>query len=210
MATIAPSSGNTDNRREQAHQTCFPDRIANFALGVGSVKKQHVVVDIHAGDQGISPKLNRIGAKVIAIDQRGALALKPNGGPGEGRRVNTGSDASGLTLPVEPRSVDIVFVDLVLGHIQTPALAIAEIKRILKPGGRLVITDIEKFSDAESQEANKERWMGFYPGDIRHWLKTAGFSNIIVNPVPTRQYGGVSARLGYEMPVGYLMATGTA
>ena len=206
----APSSQNTENRRKQDHQNSYPDVIANFAIGVGSVKKQHVVVDIHAGDEGIGPKLNRTGAKVIAIDQRGALGLKPNGGPGEGRRVNTGSDASGLTLPVEPRSVDIVFVDLVLGHIQTPALAIAEIKRILKPGGRLVITDIEKYSDAESHEANKDQWMGFYPGDIRHWLKTAGFSNIIVNPVPTRQYGGGSACLGNEMPVGYLMATGTA
>jgi len=207
---IALSCGNADNRREQAYQMGFPDFIANFALGVGSVKKQHVVVDIHAGYEGISPKLNRTGAKVIAIDQRGALGLKPNGGPGEGRRVNTGSDVSGLTLPVEPLSADIVFVDLVLGHIQTPALAITEIKRILKPGGRLVITDIEKYSDAESQKANKDRWMGFYPGDIRHWLKTAGFSNIIVNPVPTRQYGGGSACLGNEMPVGYLMATGTA
>jgi SAM-dependent methyltransferase len=207
---IALCSGNTDIRREEAHQTRFPDIIGNFALGVGSVKKQHVVVDIHAGDNGICPKLNRTGAKVIAIDLRAALGLTPDGRPGEARRVKAGRDASGLALPVGPRSADIVFVDLVLHHIQTPAVAIAEIKRILKPGGRLVITDIEKYRDAESQAACKDRWMGFYPGDIRHWLKTAGFSNIIVNPVPIRQSCGGSACGDNEKPMGYLMATGTA
>jgi hypothetical protein len=52
----APSSKNTENRRKQDHQNSYPDVIANFAIGVGSVKKQHVVVDIHAGDEGIGPK----------------------------------------------------------------------------------------------------------------------------------------------------------
>ncbi len=57
---IASSSGNTDNHREHAHQTLFPDIIKNFALGVGSVKKQHVVVDIHIGDNSISPNRNSL------------------------------------------------------------------------------------------------------------------------------------------------------
>ncbi len=207
---IASFSGNTNHHPEQSYQTSFPDAIGNFALGVGSVKKEHVVVDLHAGDNGISPKLNRTGAKVIAIDQRGALGLTPNRRSGEDRQMEAGKDASGLVLPVEPHSVDIVFLDLVLHHIQTPALAIMGIKRILKPRGRLVITDIEKYSDAEFHAARKDRWMGFYPGDIRHWLKAAGFSNIIVNPVPTHDHSRGSARLGHEKPVGYLMATGTA
>ena len=141
---------NTDNRSEREHPSRFQDNIGDFAIGVGSVKQQHVVVDIHAGDNTIRPKLNRTGAKVIAIDLRGALGLTLDGGPGEDRRMEPGKKAPGLKLPVEPGSVDIVFVEMVLQHIQTPAIAIAQIKRILKPGGRLVITDIQKNSDTQS------------------------------------------------------------
>ena len=206
----APSATSTDSRREQDHLKIFPDTIGNFALGVGSVKKQHVVVDIHTGDNGISPKLNGTGAKVIAIDQGKALGLKLNGGPAEGRGMEFDNDASGLMLPMGPRSVDIVFVDLVLHHMQTPAQAIMEIKRILKPGGRLVITDIQKYSDGEFQTALRGKWMGFYPGDLRHWMKSAGFSNIIVNPVPTRYISPRSAVERRMTSIGFLIATGTA
>lgn len=166
----------------------LPDAIGDFALGVGSVQKQHVVVDIHADGEGIITKLLKTGAKVIGVDHRDTY----------------GAAASASALGIAPRSVDIVFMDLALQHVQVPSLAILELKRILKPGGRLVVTDLEKDDRSGSRPA------GFYPGDIRHWLKAAGFSNIIVNPVPAG-----SLRPGDGGPVGltrtgYLMATGTA
>ena len=101
-------------------------------------------------------------------------------------------------------------MDLALHHIQTPSLAIKEIKRILRPGGRLVITDIEKYRRSELNGECQDQWRGFYPGDIRHWLKIAGFSNIIVNPVPTRNVCSNAVCADQPMQGSYLMATGTA
>ena len=204
------TSGNTAKGSGEIRQAGFPDYIGSFALGVGSVKKQHVVVDIHVGDNGLIPKLGRTGAKVIGIDHREAIGVSLMEAPGGGRQMADRDNASGLVLPIESQRVDIVFVDLALHHLPTPSLAILEIKRILKPGGRLVITDIEKYCKSGLTDARQDQWTGLYPSDIRHWMKVAGFSNIIVNPVPTRKLCSAGTCPDLARQGGYLMATGTA
>ena len=60
-------------------------------------------------------------------------------------------DASGLdcrvgdaeNVPVDDGSVDYCFANMCLHHVERPARAILEMARILKPGGRLVITDLD-------------------------------------------------------------------
>lgn len=191
-------SGAALHRGDNTHPAGLPDLIGNFALGVGNVQKQHVVLDIHVDNGGMVAKLLKTGAKVIGV------------APLENRRaldagITNQAPAAAIAPNIAPRSVDIVFMDLTLHHVPTPSQAILEIKRILKPGGRLVITAMGKNGDFQCGQ----QWTGFYPGDIRHWLKTAGFSNIIVNPVPV---GRTDSDInGPSMPrqSGYLMATGT-
>lgn len=203
-------SANSGDDRDRTHQAGLPDFVGDFALGVGNVKKNHVVVDINGCDNGIALKLSGTGATVIAIDPRETPGSAFCPAPDKDPWFKTGRMPAGSGLPIEPRSVDIVFVDLALHELPAPSLAIMEIKRILKPGGRLVLTDIHKINGDASGETWKDVWTGFYPGDIRHWMKSAGFSNIIVNPVPTRQLCRDTGCPDSQNPVAYLMATGTA
>ena len=50
--------------------------------------------------------------------------------------------ADATALPVDDRSIDVVFSNGVLNLVPEKDRAIAEIARVLKPGGRLQIADI--------------------------------------------------------------------
>ena len=54
--------------------------------------------------------------------------------------------AAAEQLPFGDRSFDIVSLITVLAFMPKPGLALAEIARVLRPGGRLVLGDLGKWS----------------------------------------------------------------
>ncbi len=53
--------------------------------------------------------------------------------------------------------------------------------RILKPGGRLMITDMDAHSYTWFKEEMADEWLGFERDQLRVWLKAAGLVNVIVD-----------------------------
>ena len=76
-------------------------------------------------------------------------------------------------LPIPAGAVDYAFANMYLHHVEHPAQAIAEMARILKPGGKLLITDLD--------EHHFDRWMGFKREDVRGWLEAAGLTEVSVD-----------------------------
>jgi ubiquinone/menaquinone biosynthesis C-methylase UbiE len=89
--------------------------------------------------------------------------------------------AEGQHLPAEDNSFDAVFANMYLHHAPVPALAIVEMVRILKPSGRLVITDLDTHEEAWMREAMSDRWLGFERDDVQIWYKAAGLSKIDID-----------------------------
>ena len=118
-------------------------------------------------------------------------------------------DGSFLPFPIPDHAVDAVFATMVLHHMNQPFETIREIKRILKPGGRIVLTDIEKHDFDFLKKEQYDRWQGFYFSDVRQWLSTAGFSNIIVGPVAKEKYLP-SSEQNTTAYITIFVATGTA
>jgi SAM-dependent methyltransferase len=77
--------------------------------------------------------------------------------------------------------VDHAFANMYLHHVESPAEAIREMARILKPGGRLVITDLDEHDFAFLRDEHHDRWMGFQRGDVRRWFEEAGLKNVTVD-----------------------------
>lgn len=166
------------------------DAIGDFAISVGGVQKEDLVLEINTGEAVLTQKLRRLGAQVVMVENWASLSCP--------------------ALPMASNQADIVFAHMVLNHMQYPALTIAEIKRVLRPGGRLVITEMGKYDNPRLKAQRNDRWMGFYTSDIRHWLKKVGFSNIIVNPVPCLLLGGDAKVPDFIKDTDLIMATATA
>ena len=77
-------------------------------------------------------------------------------------------------LPLAPRSVDAVTFHQVLHFGETPAAAIAEAARVLKPGGRLLVADFAAHELVSLRDSHAHRWLGFRDGDVRDWFLAAG------------------------------------
>jgi SAM-dependent methyltransferase len=164
--------------------------IGDFVVGVAGVKKGDSVAVVDDSNGILFPLLKKLGARVLMVENS--------------HFYDAGS------LSIASGHLDVMVANMVIHHVRVPTQAIAEMKRVLKSGGRLVMTDWEKYDDVRLKEARNDRWMGFYTSDIRHWLNTAGFSNIIVNPMLYHVLGLGMNSLGDDPGTGAFMATGTA
>ena len=84
-------------------------------------------------------------------------------------------------LRFEDNAFDIVLCQQVLEHVPDPVKAIKEIYRILKPGGKLIITDLDEHNFDFLRKEHNDHWMGFKRDDIKKWFVESGFKNVIVD-----------------------------
>ena len=102
-------------------------------------------------------------------------------------------------LPLADRSVDIALLSHALHHAEHPDRALAEARRILRPGGRVLILELREHEEAWVRAKLGDRWLGFSDADLRARVTDAGFSSVVVR-VGSRRTGD---------PFTVLVATGT-
>jgi len=79
--------------------------------------------------------------------------------------------------PVDNASVDVVLTTETLEHVLEPATFLAEARRVLRPGGHIVLT--VPFS-ARWHFVPHDYWR-FTPSGLRRLLESAGFTDVVVN-----------------------------
>ena len=87
--------------------------------------------------------------------------------------------AARLTLP--DASVDAALANMYLHHCTDPAAAIREMARIVRPGGRLVITDMDRHEHEWMRAEMADEWLGFERAQVKQWLRDAGLVNVLVD-----------------------------
>ena len=87
-------------------------------------------------------------------------------------------------LPLEDGTLDVAILSLVLHHVADPLRALREVHRVLRPAGRLLITDMRPHTHEEYRERMGHVWLGFTPEALAGWLREAGFDAVRYTPVP--------------------------
>ncbi|MGY1667903.1 class I SAM-dependent methyltransferase [Geodermatophilus sp. SYSU D00696] len=147
------------------------------------------VLDLGCGEGRHAFEAYRRGAHVVAVDRGGSEvettkrwleAIAEAGEAPEGARYEV-VRGDLLHLPFPDASVDRVIASEVLEHVPDDARAMAEIVRVLKPGGRAVVT-VPRYGPervcwalSDAYHANEGGHVRIYRGDaLRARLRVAG------------------------------------
>jgi ubiquinone/menaquinone biosynthesis C-methylase UbiE/biotin operon repressor len=136
------------------------------------------IADLGAGDGTISQLMAERAKKVIAIDNSekmvefGGELAKKHGISNLEYRLGDLED-----VPIRTGTVDLAFLSQALHHARHPERALGEAWRILKPGGRIAILDLNRHNFEEAREMYADLWLGFTELEMERMIKGAGFRN---------------------------------
>ncbi|MGD2245631.1 MAG: class I SAM-dependent methyltransferase [Candidatus Aminicenantes bacterium] len=168
------------NSWDQMRKVFFSNKVREVAVAKAEVQAGKLAADIGAGTGFLTEELIQNGLRVIAVDQSQAMLdeMKKKFGRFESVEYRTGKFNE---LPIPDETVDYVFANMYLHHVDLPQLAIKEMVRILKPGGRVVVTDMDKHEFEFLRREQHDRWLGFKREDIQRWFKEAGLKHVEVD-----------------------------
>lgn len=171
-------ASNWDNMRSDF----FSDEVRIVAYNTANVEEGKIAADIGAGTGFISEGLLKKNVNVIAVDQSEEMLNLLKNKFSDYKNLNCIQGES-ENLPIADNAVDYVFANMFLHHVENPFVAIKEMKRILKPGGKLVITDLDEHNFEFLKTEQYDLWMGFDRKNIIKWFEAAGFKNVAINCV---------------------------
>lgn len=161
----------------------FSEHVRDVACATAAIQKGKTAADIGAGTGFMTEGLIEKGLHVIAVDQSKAMLdeLRRKLAPDAG--VECRLMPPDQQIPLSDQSVDYAFANMYLHHVEAPHRALQEMARIVRPGGMVVITDLDEHAFAFLRDEHHDRWMGFNRDVIRTWLINAGLKNVLVDCV---------------------------
>jgi ubiquinone/menaquinone biosynthesis C-methylase UbiE len=165
---------------------------------LSAVPEGGCLVEVGVGTGKLLAELRRRSATVIGIDNSAPMLEEA------GRQAaHDGLHDIDLRLgdmahlPVIDGGADTAVLNMVLHHAPQPLTVLAEVRRILRPGGTLIIADLCRHEAEWARERLADQWLGFEVGELTAWLQQAGFAPGQVQ---------LAAGRGTELPVFVLTA----
>jgi ubiquinone/menaquinone biosynthesis C-methylase UbiE len=137
------------------------------------------VADIGSGTGYLLPVLARTFRRVVAVDPVAEMLDAARARCAEERLENVTFREGDLSrLPIADGGVDLALAVLVLHHVPSPAEALDELFRVVRPGGRLLVVEQEAHHLEEFYERMQDRWWGFEPAELTRRVSGAGFVDV--------------------------------
>lgn len=167
---------------------------ANLALSCGnptaiaSLKEGETVLDLGSGagfDCFLAATQVGPSGRVIGVDMTPEMIEKARNNAGKSNRKNVEFRMGEIEqLPVDDNSIDVIISNCVINLSPDKERVFKEMYRVLKPGGRIAISDIALLSELpEDVRKSVEAYIGCVAGailvdDYKAMLNKANFRNI--------------------------------
>lgn len=174
---FATTAGEWDRVRAELFGTGV-DRSAILAL----LDDRWVVADLGCGTGQLAAALAPFVRQVIGVDESRAMLAAAR------RRVagvsNVELRRGALEeLPLSDAAADAALLVLALPYVAEPPRVLAEARRVLHRGGRLVIVDVLPHDRSEYRQRMGHAWQGFSERQLGRWLTAAGFEGYRCQPL---------------------------
>ena len=175
---FASSAGQWDRLRDEL----FGDRF-HLAAMAALADPAWAVGDLGCGTGQVAAALAPFVAHVIAVDGSAAMLQAAK------KRLH-GIDNVELrrgdleALPIDDRRLDAAMITLVLHHLPEPGRALAEMARVLKPGGRAIVVDMQPHERENYRQQMGHVWLGFGHEHLRRLMTDAAFDDVRIVPLP--------------------------
>ncbi|MDP1592436.1 MAG: arsenite methyltransferase [Prosthecobacter sp.] len=183
-----------------AEQTGVVPEGANLGLGCGnplaiaSLQAGQTVLDLGSGagfDTFLAARAVGPLGRAIGVDMTPAMLTKARANAMKSGLDNTEFRLGEIeNLPVSDASVDVILSNCVINLSPDKARVFAEAARVLKPGGRLAISDVVALKPVpDEMKADMALYAGCASGsaliaDLEQMLAQAGFEDIRITPKP--------------------------
>ena len=146
-----------------------------------------LLVDVGCGTGFLTAGLAPLARRVIGIDDSpGMLAVARENMQALGLANVELRPGSVDSLPLEADGADATFANMVLHHAPDPRRMVQEMARVTRPGGRVVITDMDSHTHEWFHVEMADVWLGFTEAQVRQYLQDAGLVDI--------EFGGVGTQ----------------
>ena len=175
---FSSSAGQWDRVRDEL----FGDRFHLAALAA-LADTTWTVGDLGCGTGQVSAALAPFVARVMAVDASAAMLQAA-------RKRLHGFDNVQLrrgdleALPIDDAQLDAATLMLVLHHVPEPERALADVARVLKPAGRVLIVDMLTHDRESYRQQMGHVWLGFGEDHVHRLCQEAGFDAIRVVALP--------------------------
>ncbi len=159
---------------DRIRKSYFDDRVTSLAIEK-LLPRDLVVADIGCGTGSLTFELARFAKKVIGVDLSNEMLRRARALARERAIANVEfQKGDALKLPLERASVGAAFSVMVLHFVPEPERAVAEMCRVTRPGGSVIMVDLVQHKQEWMREQMAHRWLGFDRVSIERWLRAGG------------------------------------
>ena len=157
----------------------YGDEVRDAVLNAAKIQPDDTVLDVGAGTGFLTEGASKIAHNVVALDFSEAMM-------GEARTKLKGRNVKFKIgnvehIPLPDGSVNAVIGNMILHHCLNPEVAIRDMARVLAPGGRLALSDLQQHTYEFLREEHADRWLGFEIDRVKGMLDKAAFEEVRVD-----------------------------